>query len=239
MGLREAWESEAANWVAWARTPGHDSYWTFHRDAFLELLPAPRGLTLDIGCGEGRLPRDLRAQGHEVMGIDASPTLIEHARQADPGGDYRAADAAALPVPDGSIDLVTAFMVLHDVDDLDAALREIARVMRPDATLAVAVVHPINSAGAFESSDPDAEFRIGTYLDERNYVDVVERDGLRMRFAGRHRPLERYFATLRAAGLVVDRLVEVPDRTEPPGSRWRRMPLFLHLRARPIIDAER
>lgn len=56
MGLREAWESEAANWVAWARKPGHDSYWTFHRDAFLELLPAPRGLTLDIGCGEGRLP---------------------------------------------------------------------------------------------------------------------------------------------------------------------------------------
>jgi ubiquinone/menaquinone biosynthesis C-methylase UbiE len=90
------------------------------------------------------------------------PTLIEHARQADPGGDYQVADAAALPVPDGSVNLVTAFMSLHDVDDLDAAVREIARVMRPDATLAVAVVHPINSAGAFESSHHDAAFRIGT-----------------------------------------------------------------------------
>lgn len=238
MGLRDAWEREAANWVAWARTPGHDSYWTFHRDAFLELLPAPRGVTLDIGCGEGRLPRDLKSHGHEVMGIDASPTLIEHARQADPGGDYRVADAAALPVPGGSVNLVTAFMSLHDVDDLDAAVREIGRVMRRDATLAVAVVHPINSAGAFESSHRDAGFRIGSYLDERNYVDVVERDGLRMRFAGRHRPLETYFAALGAVGLVVDRLVEVPDSTEPPGSRWRRMPLFLHLRARRATDAE-
>ena len=239
MGLRDAWESEAANWVAWARTPGHDSYWTFHRDAYLELLPAPRGVTLDIGCGEGRLPRDLKTHGHEVIGIDTSPTLIEHARQADPGGDYRVADAAALPVPDGSVNLVTAFMTLHDVDDLDAAVREIARVMRPDATLAVAVVHPINSAGAFESSHPDAGFRIHTYLDEWNYVDDVERDGLRMRFAGRHRPLETYFATLEDSGLVVNRLVEVPERTEPPGSRWRRLPLFLHLRARPTTDAER
>jgi SAM-dependent methyltransferase len=239
MGLRDAWESEAANWVAWARTPGHDSYWTFHRDAFLELLPAPRGVTLDVGCGEGRLPRDLKIHGHEVIGIDASPTLIEHARQADPDGDYRVADAAALPLADASMSLVTAFMSLHDVDDLDAAVREIARVMSPHATLAVAVVHPINSSGAFESSRHDAEFRIGTYLDERNYVDVVERDGLCMRFAGRHRPLETYFATLGAVGLVVDRLVEVPDPTEPPGSRWRRVPLFLHLRARPTTDAER
>jgi SAM-dependent methyltransferase len=156
MGLRDTWESEAANWVAWARTPGHDSYWTFHRDAFLELLPAPRGVTLDIGCGEGRLPRDLKARGYEVIGVDASPTLIRHAQDADPDGDYRIADAAALPVADGSMSLVTAFMSLHDVDDLDPAVREIARVMRPDATFAAAIVHPMNSAGTFESREADA-----------------------------------------------------------------------------------
>ena len=238
MTLRDAWEKEAADWVAWARAPGHDSYWTFHRDAFLELLPAPSGVTLDVGCGEGRLPRDLKSRGHEVVGIDGSPTLIEHAREADPGGDYRVADAGALSMPDGSVSLVTAFMTLHDVDDLDAALREIARVMRPDATLAVAVVHPINSAGAFESSYDGSSFRIHTYLDERNYVDVVERDGLRMRFAGRHRPLQTYFAALGAVGLAVDRLREVPDSTAPSASRWRRLPLFLHLRARPTTGAE-
>lgn len=232
MTLRDAWEAEAGNWVAWARAPGHDSYWTFHRDAFLELLPRSSGITLDVGCGEGRLPRDLKSRGYDVVGIDVSPMLIEYAREADPDGDYRVADAATLPLSDTSVSLVTTFMSLHDVDDLDAAVREIARVMRPDGMLAVAIVHPINSAGAFESSDDDAVFRIETYLGESNYTDVVERDGLRMSFAGRHRPLEAYFAALSATGLVVERLVEVPDRTDAPASRWRRVPLFLHLTAR-------
>ena len=232
MGLRDAWESEAANWVAWARTPGHDSYWTFHRDAFLELLPAPRGVTLDIGCGEGRLPRDLKALGYEVIGVDASATLIRHAQDADPDGDYRIADAAALPVEHGSMSLVTAFMSLHDIDDLDSAVRGIVRVMRPDATFAAAIVHPINSAGTFESREADAVFRMAAYLDEWTYTDAVERDGLRMTFTSRHRPLQAYFAALEDAGLTVDRLVEVPDTTAPDESRWRRIPLFLHLRAR-------
>ena len=32
MTLRDAWDAEADNWVRWARAPGHDSYWRFHRD---------------------------------------------------------------------------------------------------------------------------------------------------------------------------------------------------------------
>jgi hypothetical protein len=41
MDLREAWERNAADWVRWARKPGHDSYWRFHRDRFLDLVPLP------------------------------------------------------------------------------------------------------------------------------------------------------------------------------------------------------
>src|SRR5437868_9016433 len=58
----------------WTRSPGHDSYWRFHRDSFFELLPEPGGLTLDVGCVEGRLDRDLVARGHQVVVIDGSPT---------------------------------------------------------------------------------------------------------------------------------------------------------------------
>jgi SAM-dependent methyltransferase len=230
--LRGAWEAEAANWVAWARRPGHDSYWRFHRDRFLELLPPPGRLALDVGCGEGRLPRDLAARGYTVAGVDASPTLIAHAREADPGGDYRVADAASLPFADGAFDMVTAFMSLHDVDDMPGAVGEIARVLAPDGRACLAIVHPIGSAGSFAAHEPDAPFVIaGAYLDEHRYADTVERDGLRMTFTSQHRPLQAYVDALADAGLVVERLREVGDDSAPPGDRWQRIPLFAHLRA--------
>jgi SAM-dependent methyltransferase len=230
--LQEAWEGEARNWIAWARKPGHDSYWRFHRDRFLELLPPPSGLTLDLGCGEGRFPRELRARGYDVIGIDASPTLVAHARESDPDGDYRVADAAEVPLEDASVRLATAFMSLHDMDDMEGAIQEIARVLVPGGRLCAAIVHPINSGGTFESHTPDAPFIIReSYFERRRYADAVERDGLRMTFTSLHRPLEAYFAALESGGFLVERLVEVPDTNDPPGYRWQRLPLFLHLRA--------
>jgi SAM-dependent methyltransferase len=232
MTLKDAWEAEARNWIAWARAAGHDSYWQFHRDRFMELLPPPNGLMLDVGCGEGRFPRDLKVRGYRVIGVDASATLIEHARGADPDGDYRVADAAALPFEDGSVQLVTAFMSLHDIDDMEEAIREIGRVLASDGRLCAAIVHPINSAGKFAEHTFDAPFVMrDSYLERRSYVDTVERDGLRMTFSSVHRPLQAYFEALASAGFVVERLIEVPDSTDQPGDRWQRIPLFLNFRA--------
>jgi SAM-dependent methyltransferase len=229
---RAAWEAEASNWVAWARAPGHDSYWRFHRKRFFQLLPPPPARILDVGCGEGRLPRDLKAAGYEVVAVDGSATLIEHARQADPEGDYRLADAAELPFADGGLPLVTAFMSLQDVDEPDVAVREIGRVLAPGGRACLALVHPINSAGRFEGQQRDAPFVVqGSYMEPRRYADTVERDGLRMTFTSYHRPLQDYVAYLEAAGMLIERLVEVADTSDPPGDRWRRLPLFLHLRA--------
>ena len=230
--LTKTWETQAEQWARWAREPGHDSYWLYHRDVFHRLLPPPRGRALDVGCGEGRLPRDMKSWGYDVVGIDASPTLIDYARAADPKGDYQVADAARLPFESSTFDLVTAFMTLHDIDDFDRAIHEIERVLRAGGMVCVAIVHPINSAGRFDSQAPDARFVIeGSYLDVHRYADTVERGGLKMTFASAHRPLQAYFDLLSAVGLVVDRLVEVPDLSDPPGSRWRRIPLFLQFRA--------
>ncbi|MGH2932542.1 MAG: class I SAM-dependent methyltransferase, partial [Gaiellaceae bacterium] len=87
MDLRDAWERNAADWVRWARKPGHDSYWRFHRERFLELVPPPGRLTLDLGCGEGRVARDLQELGHRTVGLDASDTMIGAARVADRSGE--------------------------------------------------------------------------------------------------------------------------------------------------------
>jgi SAM-dependent methyltransferase len=236
MNLQERWEAQADQWIEWARAPGHASYWRYHRDQFLQIVPSPGRQTIDIGCGEGRLTRDLKRLGHNVVGIDASPSLVAAARQADPHMHVRLADAGALPLDDQSADLAIAFMSLHDIDDMAAAVREIARILQPGGRLCVAIVHPINSAGRFEASAADARFIIaGDYLGAFDYSDAVERDGRSMTFHSRHRPVESYFMALEQAGLLIEALREprIPDHdiVFERSRRWQRLPLFLHLRA--------
>src|SRR6476469_6924534 len=170
MSLRDSWEHSAADWIAWARAPGHDSYWRFHRDQFLELLPLPGRRTLDLGCGEGRLSRDLMALGHQVVGVDRSPAMLAAARELDPEIETHLADAAALPFNDASFDLAVAFMSLQDIDDFEGAIREAARVLEPRGRLCIAIVHPVNSAGLFAAREADSPFTItGSYLDSYHY----------------------------------------------------------------------
>ena len=234
MTLRDAWDAQAERWADWARAPGHDSYWRFHRERFLDLLPTTvDGPVLDVGCGEGRLTRELRSNGWRIAGIDASPRMIELASEADPEGDYRVADAAALPFDDRAFDLVIAFMSLQDVDDPERAIAEAVRVLRPGGLLCAAITHPLNSAGRFTSLEPDSPFVIdGSYLDSWRREDDVAREGLEIRFHYEHRPLDRYARALEAAGFLIERMREVTGGSEVLGSRWDRIPLFLHIRAR-------
>ena len=234
--LKEAWDAEAERWIEWARTPGHDSYWRFHRDQFLRLVPPPGRQTVDIGSGEGRLARHLKQLGHRMIAIDSSGSLVAAARESDPSMDVRVADAAALPLEDASADLAIAFMSLQDIDDMPAAISEAARVLQPGGRLCLAIVHPLNSAGRFEQATPDAPFVIGGhYLGDFRYADTLERAGLTMTFHSRHRPVEAYFLALEQAGFLVEALREpgVPDHAIVSESwrRWQRLPLFLHLRA--------
>src|SRR6185436_21110480 len=102
-------------------------------------------------------------------------------------------------------------MSLHDIVALEKAVREVGRVLEPGGRLCVAIVHPINSAGAFESDGPASPFTIrGSYLEPFRYVDEVERDGLHMRFESAHRPLAAYVDALQQAGLLIEALREPP-----------------------------
>jgi SAM-dependent methyltransferase len=223
-----SWEDEARNWIAWARTPGHDAYWRF-RDAFFALVPEPGRATLEVGCGEGRVARDLKARGHLVTGIDSSPTVLAAAQEADPDGRYELADGAALPFEDGAFDLVVAYNALMDVDDMPGTVREVARVLAPGGKLCVCITHPLADAGRFAGEAADAPFVIEeTYFGRRRFEGTFERDGLRMTFHGWCHPLEDYMRALEAAGLRIEALREPADERD---AQWRRLPMFLMLRA--------
>jgi SAM-dependent methyltransferase len=228
--LVDAWEANADDWTEWARRPDHDSYWRFHREVFLGLVPAPAGLTLDLGCGEGRVARDLAALGHRVVALDAAPTMARRTAEAGGGlANVLCADATALPLPDAAVDLVVAFMSLHDMDDMAGAVREIGRVLRPGGRLCFAVVHPLNEAGDFRGQEPDAEFAIaGDYFERRRTRFSIAKRGLAMTFEAMHRPLQDYFAALAAAGLLTETLREVRTGN---GGQSDRIPWFLDARA--------
>lgn len=127
-------------------------------------------------------------------------------------------------------------MSLQDVDDLEGAVHEAARVLDPGGRFGLAVVHPMGSAGHFDGNEPDSPFTIaGSYLERSYYADHIVRDGLEITFVSAHRPLQAYVETLADAGFVIERIREtdVPDDaiTLPRSRRWQRLPLFLHIRA--------
>jgi SAM-dependent methyltransferase len=221
MSLRDAWETRAPDWVRWARSPElDDHFWGFHLPEFLRFVPAPARLTVDVGCGEGRLGRVLAKSGHRIVGFDASLTSVRAAATHPEGHPVAVADAARLPLPDDIADLAIAFMSLHDFDDLRAAVAEVARVLAPDGRFCVALLHPVVSARMVDG-----------YAAQRRYSFTVERAGLRMTYEGTHRPLGAYFGALEAAGFVVEALRE-PAEERDDGSPYVN---FLHLRGR-LLD---
>jgi SAM-dependent methyltransferase len=220
------WEDQAERWLAWARTPGHDAYWHY-REAFFPLVPPPGRRTLEVGCGEGRVTRDLAARGHRIVGLDCSPALLRHAAMADSAGRYVRADAAAVPFADGAFDLVVAYNSLMDVDDMPGSVDEAARVLAPGGRLCFCVTHPFMDAGRFESRAPDAPFVVaGAYLGPRRpYEGTFARAGLEITFRGWCYPLEDYTRAFEAAGFLIEALREPSDPRD--SALGRRVPWFL------------
>lgn len=93
----------------------------------------PRRL-LEVGCGPGELSERVAAElGAEVVALDLSPRMVELARAR--GVDANVGDVQALPFPGASFDAVVAAWMLYHVPDLERALAEIVRVLRPGGHL--------------------------------------------------------------------------------------------------------
>lgn len=238
--LTEAWDDAAEAWIRWARTPGHDDFYErYNLPQFLELLPQPGRLTLDLGAGEGRLGRVLRDRGHRVVGVEPSWTLARAARKARPEIPIARADGIAVPVATAAADLVVCFMVLQDVDDLAAVTGEIARVLAPDGVACVAIVHPMVSSGFFDPDEP--LLYVGRYFDVMRSSFLVERDGIPFTFHSVHRSLEGYSRAFEAAGLVTvavrePQLDQQHIDLRPGLARHRLIPNFLYFALRRTGD---
>lgn len=231
---RRHWDGIADTWIRWTSTPGQDPFGDgINLPALMDLVPAPSGRTLEVGCGEGRVARLLAARGHRVMGLDGSPRLAQEA--ASRGLGVGVADGTSLPIASESVGLAVSCMVLMDVPDLDDHLAELARVLRPGGTLLVAILHPLCVSG-FPMGDEFLTFAVGDYLAEEPMEWTATRGEESIAYRFWRRPVSTYLTALGAAGLpVVEAREPAPDDamvTALPEARpWARVPLFLHLRA--------
>lgn len=211
----EAWNAAAHDWAHRIRE-GMGGRVHVHDESIYELLPPPSGLTIDAGCGEGRLTRELSARGYDVVGVDASTALIDEARAVDPSGRYEVASIDALPFEGGAAQLAVCVNVLPHIHDLRAAVTELARVLAPGGTLLIGTIHPVAHAGKHD--EESGELRIADYWErEREAVPLGEHTVHHER-----RTIEDYLRPLIGAGFALADIREVPG---PSG----KLPLYLDL----------
>ena len=172
---------------------------------------------LDVGCGDGQIARALAHQGSEVLGIDPTQLHIDIAKERAGGPTYLLGGATELPVDDASMDAVIACLVFEHIDEMDAAVAEVARVLRPGGQFSFFLNHPLlQTPGSGWIDDhiidpPEQYWRIGPYLVEAESIEEVELNVF-IRFI--HRPLSRYINALIGNGLTIERMVEP---SPPPG----------------------
>lgn len=229
--MSEGWDESAAAWLDGLGEAG-DFARTFVLDApmLARVDAGVFGNALDIGCGEGRFCRRLKERGIAATGIDPTAALLDAARARDPGGDYRAGRAEALPVADAAFDLVVSYLSLIDIAGLEEAIAEMARVLRPGGTLLIANMTGFATANGDRGwlldrdGRPDG-FPIDHYLVERG--EWAAWRGIRI--MNWHRPLSRYMQLLLREGLILRHFDEpAPTGGDPDkADRYRRLPYFL------------
>jgi demethylmenaquinone methyltransferase/2-methoxy-6-polyprenyl-1,4-benzoquinol methylase len=115
-------------------TAGLDRRW---RKETARAVVSPGDRVLDACCGTGDLAlADLQA-GARVTGLDFSERMLERARAKSSEVEWLQGDALALPFADGSFDGATVGFGARNLDDLEAGLRELRRVLRPGGRLGI------------------------------------------------------------------------------------------------------
>ena len=155
-----SWATIAEWWLS--EVGGDPSYDKVVTPMLLDVLDCrPNAMYLDLGCGEGRVMRALRAKGSRVHGVELNPELAGHSE------GVAVAELPAIPMRAGVYDGVYSVLTLEHIADHTTFFRESSRVSKPGAVLALVMNHPVWTApDSTPISDVDGEilWRPGEYF---------------------------------------------------------------------------
>ncbi len=168
--------------------------------------------SLEIGSGAGQCSRWLRQRGAASYGLDVSQRQLQHSARLDDATGTAVpsvcATATALPFAGGSFDICfSSFGALQFVADIEVAVSEVARVLRPGGRFAFSVTHPVRWAMP-DDPGPDGLRVTSSYWDRTPYVEEDDRG--RVRYVEHHRTLGDWVRLLHRAGFVLRDLLEPP-----------------------------
>lgn len=137
MAARNTYDEQTAAAFKVARDIPRDGLSEWREAIRRHLRPSPETTLVDIGAGTGVFSAAL-ADWFEIRVVAVEPSAAMRAHiPRSPGIEVVEGDALALPLPDGSADGAWLSLVIHHVSDLEAAAREIRRVLRPGAPVLI------------------------------------------------------------------------------------------------------
>lgn len=175
----------------------------------------------DIACGQGHLSMRLAEQGASVTGVDISASLLGRAKKLTPESlevHYVYGDAQTLKaIPDSSVDATVINLInlaLMDVPRHTDVFRSCHRILKPDGSLVLSVLHPCFES-PFRPDDPPLELgqsgeflscRVSRYLEEGHWTSGGE--GVRGKVGACHRTLSTYLNDLIGSGFELRAIYE-------------------------------
>jgi SAM-dependent methyltransferase len=217
----------------WARRSEHGlPNAAYDRPAILRLAGDVTGRrVLELGCAAGVLTRQLVDRGASVLALDREPRMADLARQRLDGRARVEVADVEQPldmVPDASIDLVVAALVLHYIEDWRPLLGELHRCLVRGGALVFSIHHPITG---WQLSGKADYHRTELVSEQYDY------DGQLVTVQMYRRPVSAIFRQLRGAGFTVDVVDEPQPETagEPSDPELMHIlqtqPIFLFIRA--------
>jgi ubiquinone/menaquinone biosynthesis C-methylase UbiE len=138
---------------------------------------------LDLGCGDGQLTQRIQSSGARVLGVDASPQMVEAARAR--GIEAEQANAEQLPFRDATFDAVFSNAALHWVREQDAMLAHVHRVLKPGGRFVaemgghgnIAAIRTALIAVLQRRGHGDREDGVNYYPTEESYTQRLTKHG--------------------------------------------------------------